>query len=48
MNRGRVEEERGGKETDGCPLTVMPRLSFNSFCVGTINRGGSVVSKNLH
>jgi hypothetical protein len=22
MNRGRVGEERGGKETDGCPLTV--------------------------
>jgi hypothetical protein len=23
MNRGRVGEERGGKETDGCPLTDM-------------------------
>jgi hypothetical protein len=22
MNRGRVGEERGGKEADGCPLTV--------------------------
>jgi hypothetical protein len=22
MNMGRVGEERGGKETDGCPLTV--------------------------
>jgi hypothetical protein len=22
MNRGRVGEERGGKETDGCPLTI--------------------------
>jgi hypothetical protein len=22
MNRGRVGEERGSKETDGCPLTV--------------------------
>jgi hypothetical protein len=21
MNKGRVGEERGGKETDGCPLT---------------------------
>jgi hypothetical protein len=21
MNRGKVGEERGGKETDGCPLT---------------------------
>jgi hypothetical protein len=26
MNRGRVGEERGGKETDGCPLTVPPDL----------------------
>jgi hypothetical protein len=25
MNRGRVGEERGGKETDGCPLTVPQR-----------------------
>jgi hypothetical protein len=23
MNRGRVGEERRGKEMDGCPLTVM-------------------------
>jgi hypothetical protein len=23
MNRGRVVEERGGKETDRCPLTGM-------------------------
>jgi hypothetical protein len=22
MDRGRVEEDRGSKETDGCPLTV--------------------------
>jgi hypothetical protein len=22
MNRGRVGEERGGKETDRCPLTI--------------------------
>jgi hypothetical protein len=22
MNRGRVGEERGGKEMDGCPLTA--------------------------
>jgi hypothetical protein len=31
MNRGRVGEERGSKEMDGCPLTVMnkmPRLTF--------------------
>jgi hypothetical protein len=24
MNRGRVGEERGGKEMDGCPLTLPP------------------------
>jgi hypothetical protein len=24
MNRGRVGEERGGKEMDGCPLTATP------------------------
>jgi hypothetical protein len=23
MNRGRVGEERGSKETDGCPLTLV-------------------------
>jgi uncharacterized YccA/Bax inhibitor family protein len=23
MNKGRVGEERGGKETNGCPLTVV-------------------------
>jgi hypothetical protein len=22
MNKGRVGEERGGKKTDGCPLTL--------------------------
>jgi hypothetical protein len=29
MNRGRVGEERGGKETDGCPLTVLFRSTQN-------------------
>jgi hypothetical protein len=28
MNRGRVGEERGGKETDGCPLTVKQRIKM--------------------
>jgi hypothetical protein len=28
MNRGRVGEERGGKETDGCPLTDTKSLTF--------------------
>jgi hypothetical protein len=26
MNRGRVREERGSKETDGCPLTLFQSL----------------------
>jgi hypothetical protein len=26
MDRGRVEEDRGSKETDGCPLTIVARL----------------------
>jgi hypothetical protein len=30
MNRGRVGEERGGKETDGCPLTVTTSLLFGA------------------
>jgi hypothetical protein len=25
MDRGRVGEDRGSKETDGCPLTVGPK-----------------------
>jgi hypothetical protein len=34
MNKGRVGEERGGKETDGCPLTVglLYRLSMFFLC----------------
>jgi hypothetical protein len=30
MNKGRVEEERKGKETDGCPLTLPPLQSAAS------------------
>jgi hypothetical protein len=26
MNRGRVVEERGGKEMDGCSLTIIQTL----------------------
>jgi hypothetical protein len=33
MNKGRVGEERGGKETDGCPLTL-PLLQ--KCCQGTL------------
>jgi hypothetical protein len=28
MNRRRVGEERGGKETDGCPLTDSVTFAF--------------------
>jgi hypothetical protein len=28
MNRGRVGEERGGKETDRCPLTIFVDLYY--------------------
>jgi hypothetical protein len=30
MNRGRVGEERGGKEMDRCPLTLPPLQSVAS------------------
>jgi hypothetical protein len=38
MNKGRVGEERGGKEMDGCPLTVflllqLVKLSQTDFLV---------------
>jgi hypothetical protein len=29
INKGRVGEERGGKETDGCPLTSTLPLDLN-------------------
>jgi hypothetical protein len=28
MNRWRVGEDRGSKETDGCPLTGLPLVVF--------------------
>jgi hypothetical protein len=33
MTKGRVGEERGGKEMDGCPLTVRgtPLISYSLF-----------------
>jgi hypothetical protein len=30
MNKGRVGEERGGKETDGCPLIFKSILKANT------------------
>jgi hypothetical protein len=33
MNRGRVGEERGGKETDGCPLTIRSDTSGGELLV---------------
>jgi hypothetical protein len=28
MDRGRVGEDRGSEETDGCPLTFSPRCQY--------------------
>jgi hypothetical protein len=41
MNRGRVGEERGGKEMDGCLLTVMDLvISFHWVqCLGQEGNG---------
>jgi hypothetical protein len=36
MNRGRVGEERGGKEMDGCPLTLLVCLKKLWFIVGRL------------
>jgi hypothetical protein len=33
MHRERVGEERGGKETDGCPLTVRVALTLATGCI---------------
>jgi hypothetical protein len=38
MNRGRVGDERGGKEMDGCPLTLPPLQSLVSQCMKTTRR----------
>jgi hypothetical protein len=38
MNKGRVGEERKGKETDGCPLTLPPLQSVVSQHVKTARR----------
>jgi hypothetical protein len=38
MNRGRVGEERGGKEMDGCPLTLPPLQSAVSRHMKTTRR----------
>jgi hypothetical protein len=38
MNRGRVGEERGGKEMDGCPLTLPPLQSAASRHAKTTRR----------
>jgi hypothetical protein len=33
MDRGRVGEDRGSKETDGCPLTLTEGLLMLQFCL---------------
>jgi hypothetical protein len=39
MNRGRVGEERGGKETDRCPLTQIPSADCGTFGLTVIRWG---------
>jgi hypothetical protein len=36
MNRGRVGEERGGKETEGCPLTGGPLVKLKKLMMKII------------
>jgi hypothetical protein len=31
MNKGRVGEDRGSKETDGCPLTVSLQMIYRGL-----------------
>jgi hypothetical protein len=44
MNRGRVGEERGGKEMDGCPLTLLiPQSSQKELLNYISQRSGSTM-----
>jgi hypothetical protein len=36
MNRRRVGEDRGSKETDGCPLTMMEKAAADSISEGML------------
>jgi hypothetical protein len=49
VNRGRVGEERRGKETDGCPLTgiVMLHLVFGSTIVMVLSSLGKFLTVDL-
>jgi hypothetical protein len=38
MDRGRVGEDRGSKETDGCPLTVAETMTFTEH----VQRGTAI------
>jgi hypothetical protein len=37
MDRGRVGEDRGSKETDGCPLTALMWLESDQYYQGKRN-----------
>jgi hypothetical protein len=39
MNKGRLGEERGGKEMDGCPLTNMSSVRQPLMCSHSIRNG---------
>jgi hypothetical protein len=48
MNKGRVGEERGGKETDGCPLTVgWSEVAGTGLGWSEVSIGGMVVGMSL-
>jgi hypothetical protein len=44
MNKGKVGEERGGKETDKCPLTLPPPLKVRCHDVQGLPGGFQVCS----
>jgi hypothetical protein len=48
MNRGRVGEEQGGKEMDGCPLTPPTSFLHCPFYFFTVSFLFHVFSVNLH
>jgi hypothetical protein len=45
MNRWRVGEDKGSKENDRCPLTLLPLQSAASRCVKTARRLPGPLSK---
>jgi hypothetical protein len=50
MNRGRVGEERRGKETYGCPLTLRRKMIWHIQCLSTeiLHINGEIEQKMAH